>query len=465
MTSVSTDFQSLLAISKPVAFIEACYEQLLQRPISAWDLLHHLKLLKSGMPKEGLLYCICKSEEFNNRFPVPNLKQYRQLYLRYKLAEKLCPHILKSNIQSAISTVYTNLSLESSDLYTPDVEYSALSLSRIDQLRTVVTDCIDSSPYIIAGHFGKELAPFHNDSIQLSLPAFSVDTCPAKNNYLISDPRIIFQLLTGKRLLEFAHKVKKHLILTIPSVPLAPNSITAIWDENWTAIETSLFGPYTRWFYGDNHQAALKIYNNSDCYRKVRIKAHLLSLEENAELLFKHGTDYRRYTFSQPEVLLEEELYLKPFYNEFPFIYVGNGVIPSSLKAMLLRFAISGFTIEDVQNTAVYSKELLYSINADRYGTGYYPWLLSDTYIRSKLHKNGFFEVEGIFIPHSYSSVPLDISRYYYFNDSVNHKGFYIFNHGDTNITSHEGGVILYIARRSGQLSKTEFAYNTPYTE
>ena len=81
MHSESIDFISLLQLQGNVNFIETAYQTLLQRPVAAFDLLHHLKLLKTGMPREGLLYCICKSEEFDNRFAVPDLNRYRNCLL------------------------------------------------------------------------------------------------------------------------------------------------------------------------------------------------------------------------------------------------------------------------------------------------------------------------------------------------------------------------------------------------
>lgn len=465
MHSESIDFISLLQLQGNVNFIEAAYQTLLQRPVAAFDLLHHLKLLKTGIPREGLLYCICKSEEFDNRFAVPDLNRYRNAYYLFKLKEKLKlintwkGSCLNSNSpESNVTVLFTFPKITPTAL-----EHQALSLSRIEQLRLAVASAFSQEGGCSSvGQFAEALAPSHCNmqNLEQFTPDSSCKTWPVSDSYFVTSPSIIYELLTGGRLLEFARCVKDRFIFTMPSLPLAAKEITAIWGPQWSDIEVPLFGSCNRWFHGDESHGSLMVYNNSCSYRKIKVRCILLSLEENAEILFKTGTQYKRYSFTFPEIPFEEELYLKPGYNEFPFIYIGHGVIPVSLRAQLLKFAVNRLSIEDLQNGCIFTDENVYSITSPRHGFGYYPYLLSDTFVRSQLHKHGFFQVEATFVSNSYHSEPLDTTRYYYRNDEINHNGYYMYTQGNSPILEQKSGVIVYTAQRKGNLSEHEFSFD-----
>lgn len=467
MYSESIDYSSLLKTQGKIEFIESAYRTLLQRPVAAFDLLHHLKLLKAGMPREGLLYCICKSEEFNNRCPVPDFTHYKIAYLRFKLKEKFGFGNFPANGGTGKDSTenHINLSFRRPSVSASVLEHQALSLSRMEQLQQVIAASLPlEGSCMIIGNFAADLAPF-GCAVNKSDTLFPASSRPACNSSLITSPNAVFELFTGGRLLEFARTVKDCLVFTMPSLPMASGCITAVWGPQWAAIETALFGACNRWFHGDDSRGVLEFYNNSSSYRRVKIRGRLFSLEENAEILLKIGTQCKRYIFTFPEISLEEELYLKPGYTEIPFIYIGHGVTPTSLRAQLLKFAIAGLSLEDLQESHTYANEQVYSIEASRHGFGYYPYLLTDNFVRTQLHRHGFFQVEAALVTNSYRSVPLETTRYYYRNDEINHQGFYTFSHGNAHTSCQEAGVIVYIARRKGTLHEQEFAFDHPHSE
>ena len=106
------------------------------------------------------------------------------------------------------------------------------------------------------------------------------------------------------------------------------------------------------------------------------------------------------------------------------------------------------------------SGEAAYSLDEQSHGTGYYPYLLPDSFIRSQLHRNGFFEISAFRVSKTYAVSQLPTTRYDYLRDERHHDCFYILDSDskEEDITSFSS-VSLYIACRTGHLSPEFYNY------
>ena len=70
-------------------FIQQLYILALGRTPDVESLNNARRALFTGLPKEALVCAVCTSEEFANRAQVAHLRQYRKIYSRYLLRERL----------------------------------------------------------------------------------------------------------------------------------------------------------------------------------------------------------------------------------------------------------------------------------------------------------------------------------------------------------------------------------------
>lgn len=66
-------------------FIRACYHFFFNREVDESGLLTYSNLLEQGMRKEGIMYCLAQSEEFNHRFELNGIEEYRKYYREFGL--------------------------------------------------------------------------------------------------------------------------------------------------------------------------------------------------------------------------------------------------------------------------------------------------------------------------------------------------------------------------------------------
>lgn len=407
------DFRNLdhlFQITDPVLFIESCYQELLGRNISPFDLKNLVLLFHQGMNRHALIYCISKSEEFHERFMIENFSIFKKGYLKYKLSHpffKCFCHTSfpgKKTVQiPALQVPPITSPLPDNDTY---VRYQALSLCNISQLE----ELLENSP---------------SDSM------------------VISNPKETYRLLTESFDTDFC-KFPKSLIFPMPSLPIPKDGIGIIWDKNWDTLTGN--NQNARLFRSPDSSGRIVLYNNSSSYRKLSVNLQISSLENKSELFFYLNNAGKYAVLSPKPVSLNFSLYLKPFYNELSFIYIGNGIYSNSRETNLLKFFLEAIE---------FSSDSIIHLNTSAIGDGYFPYLLSDSYIRSKLHKNGFFEISAEKLLKSYQIIPLATTRYDYLSDSVNGEGYY---HYQSELIPEEAftksGVILYTARRTGTLSR-----------
>ena len=404
------NLEHLLSINDPVLFIETCYKELLGRGIAPLDLKNLVMLFNQGMNKHALIYCILKSNEFNNQFAIDNLPHLRKQYLKYKLLNLLfkifhfkSSACLKPAPEILIQANEQNLSNSNTETY---IENQALSLCNIAQLEA-----------LIKSH--------------------------ALESTVITSPTKIYSLLMQTCENSFS-QISKSLIFSMPSLPLSEGEIAIIWDKNWDKLTEGKHN--SKCFRSPDSTGRIILYNNSSNYQKISIHLQISSIENNSELLFKINNVQKKCILSPKPATLNFSLYLKPFYNEIPFTYIGCGVHSESRETNFLKFFLENITCSS--NSITY-------LDTSVIGEGFFPYLLNDSYIRSKLHKNGFFEISAIKLLKSYQILPLDTTRYDYLSDSFNGSGYYCIQKGACpSEISEKPGVTLYTAKRTGTFSR-----------
>lgn len=414
----SRNLNYLLQIEEPAIFVERCYQDLLGRSIAPSDLRDLLSLLDQGMNHAALIYCIIKSPEFHNRFSVENISFFKKQYVRYKLFN------LFYRVFGNLGKMARSASLSVPDQY-PDIAapipydeayitYQATSLCNIVQLE-------------------ERLQNVSADS--------TVITSPVK----------LYNLLNTTSADSFIKEIPGSLIFSMPSLPLLEGQSAIIWDRDWDSLQSDV--GCSKIFRSPRSSGRIVFYHNSSSYRKVFLHFQVSSLERKSELFMKCNNTIRRIPLSLRQTTVEIPIYLNPFYNELSFVYVGTGKQLSSGETSQLKFFMENIAVfpDSGRQNRHNGGNAIAHFTADSVGDGYFPYLLSDSYIRSQLHKNGFFEVSAVKLLKSYQIIPLDTTRYDYLSDSFNGQGYYCYIQRDK--APAQSGVILYTATRTGTLS------------
>ena len=122
------------------------------------------------------------------------------------------------------------------------------------------------------------------------------------------------------------------------------------------------------------------------------------------------------------------KLWLNPGYNEITFTYFGSKIVPPGDWSRAVKFSIIDFQIKEISSSPVADcNKTAYDLCEAELGSGYYPYRLTDPYIRSQLHRNGFFQVEAYRIFSTYAVQKCAVTRYYHSNDERNLNCYYIF--------------------------------------
>lgn len=416
MNSRNLDY--LLSIEEPAIFVERCYQELLGRSISPLDLKNLVSLFSQGMNNASLIYCITKSSEFDNRFSVENAPFFKKQYVKYKLFNlfyRVFSHFRKSTGRTlcSVSEQYPDMSpsMSYNEAY---ITHQALSLCNIVQLEELLEN-------------------------------------KGTNSTIITSPVKLYSLLSNTSIDSFIKEVPASLIFPMPTLPLSEGKIAIIWNKDWDSLQPS--PDCSKVFQSPSSSGRIIFYNNSVCCRKVFLHFQVSSLERKSELFFKCNNAVRRIPLSLKQTAVEIPLYLNPFYNELAFVYAGSGIQLSSGETEQIKFFLENLALSPdpcSQNCRTNGNAVIH-LTTDSVGDGYFPYLLSDSYIRSQLHKNGFFEVSAIKLLKSYQILPLDTTRYDYLSDSSNGRGYYRYIQRDE--AEAQSGVVLYTATRTGTLS------------
>ena len=400
----------LLLIKNPVSFIEACYRDLLGRTASPRDILDLSRLIEHGMPRSALIYCIVKSAEFGRRFSVEDISIYKRAYLSYKLQSQIKFRTLKK--YSAAEPVSESCPTKPvfplpSHGY---IDHQALSLCHIAQLES------------------------------------HIKTLPEKTTVLTELTKIA-PLLKSDNLQSFSAKLKDDFVFTMPSPPISDGTAAFIWEKGWHYTNDDCY------FQSSSSQGRFILYNQSDSWRKAILRVHISTPEKGAELFIYLPSGAKICRLSSGGCYIQEPLYLAPFYNEFPILYIGNGVRSSCPENHLIRFYLESLSLSFTDEADNVSRDIpaVSHWTTEDLGDSYFPYLLSDSYIRTRLHKNGFFEVSACKFGKSRETIPLRTTRFDYLSDSRNGSGFYTYCTGRE--TEAQAGVLLYTARRGGRLS------------
>lgn len=65
-------------------FIIECYQWLFNREPDQSGLKSYMSLMQEGLPRQGIIYLLAKSEEFNHRFEISRLREFKEAYLKYE---------------------------------------------------------------------------------------------------------------------------------------------------------------------------------------------------------------------------------------------------------------------------------------------------------------------------------------------------------------------------------------------
>ncbi len=452
-----TDISLLLQVPDDITFVKRAYQEFLSRPIAFQDLTEHLKLLKIGMSRKAMLYCIVRSPEFDNRFAVPELKSLHLAYFLY-LLQKPVLSILKSNKKAVGNSPYCSKAASSqktafSTYHNPNLEYEVLSRCQISVLSSALASYIDSKDVCYSGSIAKTILNENgNLSARELIPdelwnaySFKAGTC------ILTDPASIYYLLTGEGLSALADHLNDYCIFTMPATPFPSDSVSIIWGKEWETLDDDT--PY-KWFVSEGSLIPLVLYNNSNTIQKITLKFSLTSLENCSEIIASfNGMNYKRYSFqSNISLEVEETFYLHPFYNQITFSYIGAGVSSDEMVPLSIKFAISPPVFrKKTENLPKWQP--IYSINSTLPAAEDYRFILPDFMIRYLLHKNSFFEVAALHISDDYQCQKLPVTRFDYSSRQENKKGYYTFI--ENSVPALQNGIILYIAKRKAEAANT----------
>lgn len=467
---------SLLKISDDTAFIIQCYHTMLGRSLDPFEMQHAIEMLSKGMSRKGFIYWIARSPEFGSRFFIEGIASYKLDCYLYKGMEKLFK-LLHLDIISTYSNDSFSIPFHCGRFgflaeqftehdYSFDTEYSALAEGQISQIpaclpKLTPSTCIghlasvlnSANPVLNIGvaHIkGKEMIK----QIEFLLSAL-------KNGCFITNPDILFNLLTTDRLSSFANSIEDTFVLTMPQLPPSQTYINIVWDRSWNRLEFRPDGTPCRWMSGPELNGSIYLINHSMDYRQITLSFTLTVLDINSEVsIFFHGkTVPIKCSNTKRKVTLR--LSLNPGCNTITFHYVGRKLKLSDASGRPALLSVDNLVLSFTDSSyQPLSGESAYSMDEQSHGTGYYPYLLPDSFIRSQLHRNGFFEISAYRISKTYAVIQLPTTRYDYLRDERNHDCFYILNAGSKKEDeSSFSSVIVYIARRTGRLSPEFYNY------
>lgn len=476
MQNTTLNTTPLLKITDDTEFITQCYHTMLSRSLNPFEMQHAVEMLSNGLSKKGFIYWITRSPEFGNRFFIEGMASYKSDCYLYKGMEKLLKLLHLDRIPKYDNSIFSSPlfcgrygflaeQLTEHD-YSFDTEYSALAEGQISQISNCLTEL---PPLTNIGHLASVLNPAksvlntgmaHMKSEDMAEHIKSLLSAP-KNSCFITNPDILFHLLTADMLSSFASSIEDTLVLTMPQLPPSQAHMNIVWGSSWDRLEFRPDGIPCRWMSGPELNGSIHLINQSIDYRQITLDFTLTVLDINSEvsIIFHGKTIPIQYSGTKCRVTLT--LSLNPGCNTVAFHYAGRKLKQPDASGRPALLSVDNLVV-DFPGTSCppISGESTYSLDEQNHGTGYYPYLLPDSFVRSQLHRNGFFEISAYRISKTYDVNLLPTTRYDYLRDERHHDCFYHLNAGSKNEeNSSFSSVILYIARRTGRLSSEFYNY------
>ena len=476
MQNTTFNITSLQKITDDTEFIIQCYHTMLGRSLDPFEMQHAIQMLSNGLSKKGFLYWITRSQEFGNRFVIKEIASYKLDCYLYKGMEKLLKLLHLDSIPKYNSECFSTplhcgrfgyLAEQFTEHnYSFDTEYSALAEGQISQISAYLPKLSDLT-YI--GHLASVLSPANsvlNTSIThtkvADITEYMDSHMPApKSSCFITNPDVLFQLLTTDRLSSFANSIGDTLVLTMPQLPSSQAYVSIVWDGSWDRMEFRPDGTICRWMAGLELDGSIHLINHSMDYCQITLDFILTVLDINSEVSISfHGkTIPIQYSGTKCNVTLK--LSLNPGCNTMSLLYAGKRIKQPDASGRPALLSVDNLALSFLGSSFLsLSGEAAYSLDEQSHGTGYYPYLLPDSFIRSQLHRNGFFEISAFRVSKTYAVSQLPTTRYDYLRDERHHDCFYILDSDskEEDITSFSS-VILYIACRTGHLSPEFYNY------
>ncbi|PNV62615.1 hypothetical protein C0033_08640 [Clostridium sp. chh4-2] len=470
MPSSQTDLSFLFSCEKDSTFIISCYETLLNRTIDPHELRHAIQMFKNGLSRGGFIYWVSRSPEFKKRFEIKNIEKYRTECYLYKIGEKV-KFALKLDKKSPIKLKFLPLTNNSSmnfSLYKSDnsleTEYSALSTGQIFQLESYIPTVHDTPSYVTVGYMAQDIIKPDAVSLSYAPTDFNLKTLLEKHDFFITSPETIFHLLTTNAIEKLTQMTQEYLVFTMPVLPTDYNSLSIVWDNHWDNYEVRTNGSYERWMKGNTSKAGIHIINHSESGKHVSITFTLSSLAIGSAVILGFSGQENTLVFKDTLCPVYMDLWLNPGYNEITFTYFGSKIVPPGDWSRAVEISVTDFQLEEHSDSpAVYCKKSAYDLCEDELGSGYYPFLLTDPYIRSQLHKNGYFQVESYRLFSTYAVQKCAVTRYYHSNDERSLNCYYIFEEEEVlDNTNGFSSLMLYVARRTAPFNPIPFEFIRP---
>lgn len=467
---------SLLEITDDAEFITQCYHIMLGRSLNPFEMQHAVEMLSKGLSRKGFIYWITRSPEFGNRFFIEGIASYKSDCYLYKGMEKLLKLLHLDRIPKYDNNIFSSplfcgrfgfLAEQFTEHdYSFDTEYSALSEGQICQ----ISNCLTELPSLTSiGHLASVLNPAnsvlntemaHMKAEDIGEHIKSLLSAP-KNSCFITNPDILFHLLTADMLFSFISSTEDTLVLTMPQLPYSQTHINIVWGSSWDRLEFRPDGTPCRWMSGPEINGSIHLINQSMDYRQITLDFTLTVLDINCEvsILFHGKTLPIQYSGTKCRVTLM--LSLNPGCNTVTLQYAGRKLKQPDASGRPALLSVDNLVLYFPSTSCPpISGKSIYSLDEQNHGTGYYPYLLPDSFVRSQLHRNGFFEISAYRISKTYDVNLLPTTRYDYLRDERHHDCFYPLYAGSNNEEdSSFSSVILYIARRTGRLSPEFYNY------
>lgn len=461
MSSNEHDISHLFKYSENICFVSAAYQELLARPIGPEELCYAVQMLKNGLSRKGFIYWISRSPEFNHRFPIKDLKSYIFACYFYKGLEKIF-HLLHldktKSIQLQISSPVSTACSAGYAFPSPNThidfgtEFNALSTGQISQLSKAFPTDIPQTQWHTVGYLASEFLEPHQ--IESSCLPDNFSLSQYQDNLLLTSPEIIYRLFVENQLGNLSYHINDTFLFTMPKLPAASNGLSVIWDNNWSETKTTGPESLSRWLKTSSNCGNIWIINQTASYKKISVHFSLLSYHIGATIMIKCGSFETSLNLSNTDCPVVVDMWLNPGYNYLSFIYMGLYDDCDSNLAFPVKFAINNLTIPEI------SCSDLYSLDETKLGSGYFPYILSDSFIRTALHRNGFFEVKAISVSSTYSIQKLETTRYDYQKDELGKNCYYIFDGKDCTQNMYEfPSIVIYTARRTSSFHPESFVF------
>lgn len=489
MQNTTFNTTSLLKITDDATFIIQCYHTMLGRSLDPFEMRHAIEMLSKGLSRKGFIYWITRSREFGDRFVIEGIASYKLDCYLYKGIEKLLKRlpfngIPNYNSNSFLAPLHCGrfgfLAEEFKEHdYSFDTEYSALAEGQISQISSYLPNLTEPASI---GHLAAMLKPVPDSvSTEGTTPTGGITPAQAttsavrkwmpehaesllsasKSCCFITNPDILFRLLTTDRLFSFANSIEDTFVFTMPQLPPSRTLINIVWGRNWDRLVSGPDGAFCRWMSGPELDGSIHLINHSMDYRHVTLCFTLTVLDVNSEVSVSlHGKSIPvPYSGTRCKVTLR--LSLNPGCNTLSFHYAGKRLKQPDASGQTALLSVDNLLLSfPGSDCQPLSGESAYSLDEQNHGSGYYPFLLPDSLVRSQLHRNGFFEISAVSISKTYAVTPLPTTRYDYLRDERHHDCFYILDGGDKeDEDSSFSSVILYIARRTGRFSPESYNY------